>query len=130
LLTTLRSQCRLAPASHATKIHELAIVEAFPSAFLGLLLADPTAVRANRGNRSDVFFQHLSAFGQLQELIGQLLPGRIIDVDLTSVVNHDHRAALICAFTALCVAADDFVAVGIQMDGSFYLHGAPSKAGQ
>ena len=40
------------------------------------------------------------------------MPGRIIVIDLTSVINHDDRAELICAFTALCVAAGDFVAVG------------------
>jgi hypothetical protein len=28
------------------------------------------------------------------------------------VTNHDDRAALICALTALCVAAGDFTAVG------------------
>src|SRR5271165_419801 len=108
----VRSQCRLAPAMHATRIDRLAIVEAFPSTFLGLLLADPSTVKVRRGNRSDVFFQHLSTSGKLQELMGYLLPDRTIDLDLTSVVNHDERAALVCAFTALCVAADDFVAVG------------------
>jgi hypothetical protein len=108
----VRSQCRLAPAVHATRIDQLAIVEAFPSTFLGLLLADPRSVRASRGNRSDVFFRNLSTSGKLQELMNYLLPGRTIDSDLTSVVNHDDRAALVCAFTALCVAADDFVAVG------------------
>src|SRR5258708_5515299 len=108
----VRSQCRLVPAMHATSIDQLAIVEAFPSTFLGLLLADPLSVRASRGNRSDVFFQHLSTSGKLQELLGYLLPGRTIHSDLTSVVHHDHRAALAFAFTALCLAADDFVAVG------------------
>ena len=90
----VRSQCRLAPAIHATRIDQLANVEAFPSTFLGLLLADPSAVTARRGNRSDVFFQHLSTSGKLQELMGYLLPGRIVDLDLASVVNHDDRAAL------------------------------------
>jgi hypothetical protein len=108
----VRSRCRLGPATHAIRIDKMAIVEAFPSAFLGVMLVEPTPVVAHRRNRSDVFFQHLSRSGQLQALVAHLLAPRIIDRDISSVVNHDDRAALVCAFTALCISADDFVAVG------------------
>ena len=37
--------------------------------------------------------------------------------DPARVINHDYRAALVCDLTALCVAADDFVAVGDPDDG-------------
>jgi hypothetical protein len=33
---------------------------------------------------------------------------------LEGVVNHDDRAALVCAATALCVASGDYTAVGGQ----------------
>ena len=109
----------------------MAIVEAFPSTFLGLLLADPSAVTARRGNRSDVFFQHLSTSGKLQELMGYLLPGRIIDLDLASVVNHDDRAALQYALSPRSVLLRmTLLPLEMEMDGSFYLHGAPSRPGQ
>ena len=45
-------------------------------------------------------------------LIGYLLPDRIIEPDLAGVTNHDDRAALVCAMTALCVTTGNFTAVG------------------
>ena len=38
------------------------------------------------------------------------------------VTNHDDRAALICALTALCVAAGDYTAVGDTDGGSYCRH--------
>jgi Protein of unknown function (DUF429) len=104
--------CQLATATHVVRIDRKAIVEAFPSAFLGVMLRDPTAVKAQRGNRSDVYFQHLTDRGTLQLLLQHLLPNRELELSLTGVVNHDDRAALICALTALAVAAGDYTAVG------------------
>lgn len=102
----------LHPAWHAVPIDDKALVEAFPSSFLGMMIADPTDLSARRGNRSDRFFQHLVTAGVLSALIGHCLPGRTLTQDLATVVNHDDRAALICALSALCVAKGDFVAVG------------------
>ncbi|MDE3819693.1 DUF429 domain-containing protein [Sinorhizobium meliloti] len=102
----------LHPAWHAVPIDDKALVEAFPSSFLGMMIADPTHLSARRGNRSDRFFQHLVTAGVLSALIGHCLPGRTLTQDLATVVNHDDRAALICALSALCVAKGDFVAVG------------------
>ena len=76
------------------------------------MLADPVAVAASRADRSDVFFRHLVEDGTLECLLARLLPGRHLALRLGDVTNHDDRAALICAVTALCVAADDFTAVG------------------
>jgi hypothetical protein len=104
--------CQLAPATHAVRIDRKAIVEAFPSAFLGVMLRDPSTVTAERGDRSDVFFQHLTDRGALQLLLQHLLPDRNLKQSLNGVVNHDDRAALICALTALAIAADDYTAVG------------------
>lgn len=99
-------------AGHGIAIDDRAIVEAFPSSFLGLMIADPVHLAARRGDRSDTFFQYLVTQGVLSALIAHCLPDRQLVRDLASVVNHDDRAALICALSALCVAAGDFVAVG------------------
>jgi hypothetical protein len=90
----------------------LAVAETFPNSFLGVMLHDPTAVVTNRKKRSDAFFKHLIATGTLQNLLSYLLPGRATVQPLGSVTNHDDRAALVCALTALAFAAGDFTAVG------------------
>lgn len=99
-------------ARHGVPIDDRAIVEAFPSSFLGAMIDDPVSLTARRGNRSDVFFQHLAAVGGLQVLIEHCLPDRHLDGDVSAITNHDDRAAFVCALSALCVAAGDFVAVG------------------
>ncbi|WP_151904021.1 MULTISPECIES: hypothetical protein [Roseomonas] len=104
--------CSVEPARHAVCIHDRAVVEAFPGAFLGVMLEDPGEVAAVRSDRSDVFFRHLTANGTLETLLERLLPGRRLDLPLEGVTDHDDRAALVCALTALCVAAADFTAVG------------------
>ena len=54
---------------------------------------------------------HLTADGTLQALLAHLLPGRPAAA-FDQVTDHDDRAALVCAPTALCVATGDFTAVG------------------
>ncbi len=106
------ARCRLGPACHAGRIHDTAIAEAFPSSFLGVMIETPGTLAARRADRSDVFFRHLAEAGTLHRLLGHLLPGRSVAQHAASVTNHDDRAALVCAMTALCIAARDFVAVG------------------
>jgi len=55
----------IAPAAHRHRIHERSIVEAFPTSFLGLMLADPVSVTSTRGKRSDVFYKALVDDGTL-----------------------------------------------------------------
>ncbi len=76
------------------------------------MIDDPVRLAARRSNRSDSFFQHLATTGKLNALVNHCLPGRHLSIEPNSVVNHDDRAALVCALTALCVAALSFVAVG------------------
>lgn len=102
----------LAGATHPHAIHRLAIAEAFPNSFLGLMLADPAPHKGGRGQRSDRYYVALVADGTLERLIAHHLPGRRLEQGLAIVTNHDDRAALICAITALGVANDDYVAVG------------------
>ena len=114
---TVIETCAVEPARHRVRILPAAIYEAFPSSFLGLMLADPATLATTRANRSDLFFQLLSADGTLNRLCAHLLPGRILRQPFAAVVNHDDRAALICALTALAVAVADFTAVGDAADG-------------
>lgn len=59
---------------------------------------------------------HRSTAGILHKLADHCLPGRLLVQQPSTVTNHDDRAALVCALTALCVAAGDFLAVG-DVDG-------------
>lgn len=102
----------LLPASHKVKIDALAIVEAFPSSFLGFLIEDPKSLSASRSDRSDTFFVHLVSSGGIDRLMNRLLPGRRFTYSLEALTNHDDRAGLVCAFTALCVECGDYSAVG------------------
>jgi hypothetical protein len=52
-------ECQIGPAQHEVRIDNRAIVEAFPSSFLGVMIAEPADVATRRGDRSDLFFQHL-----------------------------------------------------------------------
>lgn len=107
----------VAEARHAVAIDARAVVEAFPSTFLGLMIAGPAGLAARRADRSDTFFRHLASSGGLVALLQHCLPGRSLAQDVDDIVNHDDRAAFVCALTALCVTVDDFTAVGDAIDG-------------
>ena len=107
----------ISAAKHDLKIHERSIVEAFPSSFLGVMLPDPNSVVTVRAKRSDIFYKTLAASGKLRALLEFLLPKRAVGNDLNLVTNHDDRAALICAITAIGVAAGKFCAVGDRRNG-------------
>jgi hypothetical protein len=99
-------------STHKIAIDNLAISEAFPSSFLGLMINDPASLEARRRDRSDTFFKYLAANGVLNRLLDHFLAGRRLESPFRAVENHDERAALVCALTALSVAGGDFAAVG------------------
>ncbi|WP_224703275.1 hypothetical protein [Devosia aquimaris] len=103
---------RVGVARHAQAIHPLAIAEAFPNCFLGLMLGDPAPHKGGRGSRSDRYYTALVADGTLERLLHHHLPGRASAAAFASVTNHDDRAALVCALTALGVAGQDYCAAG------------------
>jgi len=115
----------VAKASHKAAIHELAIVEAFPTTFLALML--DKAKRPSSRAKSDIFYEwllgpaapcrHSPDANRLEGLIARLLPGRALETDLGKVTDHEHRAAVICAITALCIAADQYLAIGDSRNG-------------
>lgn len=61
-------------ATHRVPINHRALVEAFPSAFLGVMIKEPQHLNVGRGDRSDTFFQHLASAGVLNALIEHCLP--------------------------------------------------------
>lgn len=113
-------QNTLAEARHDHAIHKYALVEAFPNSFLGLMLEDPASLKGGRGQRSDRYYVALAEAGTLTALMQAMLPGRTVKQTFGSVTNHDDRAALVCALTALCVAAGRYTAVG-NADGWIFM---------
>lgn len=119
----------IGPASHRAKISQYAIVEAFPTSFLGVLL--PDGCSPSHGSRSDAYFEHLlgpdcpapprPTTNQLAELLRRLFPAREFDARLGDITDHEERAAAICAITAACVAVRQYVAVGDPTDGYIIL---------
>jgi hypothetical protein len=61
---------------------------------------------------TDTLYPALVASGRLPALLRRLLPGRRLAGDWRAVDDHEDRAALACALTALAVAVGRFVAVG------------------
>jgi hypothetical protein len=110
--STVLRHCDVALATHAKQIDDKAVVEAFPSSFLGVMIDDPSTLAARRHDRSDRFFLHWCERGTFDRLVGHLLPCRSLVRHPSALTNHDERAAFVCAVTALCVAADDYTAVG------------------
>jgi hypothetical protein len=70
----LVAHCEVQDAQHCVPIDQRALVEAFPSSFLGMMIENPEQITARRGDRSDTFFQHLATKGVLQALIEHCLP--------------------------------------------------------
>lgn len=119
-----------APATHPNPVHPSRILEVFPNAFLSVLLPDAAfdALRPKR-NASDLFWEavvpeaHQTTYvgPYLLRLIKSLAPGRKLETPLESVVDHDHRAALICALAVLCAVQDRYVLSGDPVDGDIIL---------
>jgi hypothetical protein len=102
----------VASSSSRIRIAERSVLEAFPSSYLGLMIADPESLGAVRRNRSDKFFEALSDDGTLISLLSHLLPRRRVTRNLGGVKNHDDRASLVCAISALGFAVGKYCAVG------------------
>ncbi|WHA42963.1 DUF429 domain-containing protein [Agrobacterium larrymoorei] len=112
------------PAFANAVFRDLAIIEAFPSAFLGVLLSDQTFAtdQIQRGKKFDWMYEHAVKAGRLGELlafIGWDAP------DLLSQINaerdHEKRAAYLCLLTAACAAVDKAEVVGDASTGWIWL---------
>ena len=113
--TFVKRCCRVHEAEHGVKIDDRAIVEAFPTTFLGVMIECPAQLKCPK--RSDRYFAHLAEHHWIDQFVQRLLGGRKCIQDPRDVKNHDDRAALICAVTALSVVAGEFTAVGDEVDG-------------
>lgn len=109
--------CCIEEAAHSVRIDRYAVVEAFPTTFLGVLIDRPEEMPDRPGKKSDRYYAHLTEERHLDRLLESLLPGRRLAKTLSTITNHDDRAAMICALTALCVAIGDYTAVGDSRDG-------------
>ncbi|MGE0363992.1 MAG: hypothetical protein AB7H93_16010 [Vicinamibacterales bacterium] len=109
------------PATHAQPIHASAVVEAFPNMYLGALVPEPELPVLHR-DASDRYWEILAErTSRLESLIYRALPGRVLRNDLVTIRDHEHRAGVVCALTALSVAAGAYVAVGDATDGDIVL---------
>ncbi len=111
----------LSMAQQPEAIHGSRIVEAFPNAFLAMLLADEDFQGLPDGQISDQYWEVAVANGYLKALINHLAPGRNMANALANVIDHDHRAAFICALSAMCVDRNTYVAVGAPRSGDIIL---------
>lgn len=100
-------------------------VEAFPNAFLGVQLNDAlyqTNPAPKRGKRFDWLYNCW-----LESKLNEKLQAELSWDDpsfwyqVATNKNHDERAALICALTAICVVRNKFTAIGDNISGRFFL---------
>ena len=126
-----RGRLRVRRATHPDRIHRSRIVETFPDAFLGVLFpdADFENIRLGRG-KSDRFWQLAVRDGLLTGLI-EAVVGRVrLDEGFDCIVDHEHRAAFVCALAAVCVARNRYVAGGDPVDGNICLPPSDRWGGQ
>jgi hypothetical protein len=107
---------RIDRATHHESIDTRRVVEAFPNIYLAALVPESAFMPLAR-NASDAYWDLLATKSdRLMYHMRWLLPGRDIKIQCRAVLNHDYRAGLTCALTALVVTQGTHVAVG-DMDG-------------
>ena len=112
----VKNLCRIREANHHVRIDKYAIAEAFPTTFLGVMLEAPVVLHGSK-QRSDRYFKHLADCQCLDRFLEDMLNDRKLVHTPSGITNHDDRAAFVCALTALCIANEEFVAVGDKKDG-------------
>ena len=103
----------------------LNLIEAFPNAFLGVMLPNEcfqAMPRLRRGSKFDWLYGRCCELKIFENLIAGV--NRQLEA-LLSVIrtnwNHDERAALVCLLTAAAVFEGRYTAVGDQSGGYFFL---------
>ncbi|MBP2237677.1 hypothetical protein J2Z31_004200 [Sinorhizobium kostiense] len=105
-------------------IPSTAIIEAFPNAFLGVLLGDERfgTSQAAKRKKFDWLYDHAvesGVFAKLLEFIGWS-DDRVLQ-RLTDERDHERRAAWICLMTAACAAVGKAEAIGDEAGGWIWL---------
>ncbi|MCK4579730.1 MAG: DUF429 domain-containing protein [Dehalococcoidia bacterium] len=100
----------VASAMYPYGIHEKAVVEAFPNAFLAVLHPDREFPLQPQQRRwwTDTLFPRVKH--ELMVLLEALLPQRSFALD--DIEGHEGIASFVCALTALCAVVGRCVAVG------------------
>ena len=102
------------------------LVEAFPNAFLGVLVSDSCfeeMPRLRRGKKFDWLYDQCCKSGVFASVVDHVGLGDIPAVLATIEANRDHeeRAALVCLLTASAAAVGQYTAVGDSEGGYFFL---------
>ncbi len=121
----------LAASSFQPSIHPLQriwpdapIVEAFPNAFLGVVVPDEDyaiATKVKRGGKFDWLYDRWIDRGLFAPVVAAAQLSDEIAARCEAEKDHDIRAALVCVLTAAFAAAGTAEAVGQDADGYFFL---------
>jgi hypothetical protein len=111
--------------SHKNVHYGSPIVEAFPNAFLAVLIPEVELVSApklKRGRRFDWLYEQTATTGKLELILSKKLdlPDKLW-VRLRTEKDHELRAALICLLTAALAAQGAATIVGERTGGWFWL---------
>lgn len=100
------------------------IVEAFPNAFLGVLVPDAdylTRTKIKRGGKFDWLYNRWRERGLFRSVVAAAQLPEDIATRCDMEKDHDIRAALVCLLTAAFAAKGTAVAIGQDVDGYFFL---------
>lgn len=100
------------------------IVEAFPNAFLGVVLPDDdyvTATSIKRGGKFDWLYARWIDRALFPRVVSAANLPEEISTRCVAEKDHDIRAALVCLLTAAFAANGNAVTVGHDVDGYFFL---------
>jgi predicted nuclease with RNAse H fold len=111
----------ISDATHFQPIHAKRIVEAFPNAFLAAIIPEKDLPQLRRDASDRYWETTVLKASLLEQLVNLLLPGRRLQFDLSACTNHEHRAGVVCALTALTVVVGLHVGVGDPVDGDIIL---------
>ncbi len=114
------AQVNITSATHLPSIYTKTIVEAFPNQFLGVLCDEVIYPQTPHKKRKWTDTLYPIVRSKLEDLVKSLLPDRKVNGDW-NLDDHEEIAGLVCALSALCVAAHQFVAVGSDDDGYIIL---------
>jgi hypothetical protein len=112
------------PRFEQAVIPDTAIVEAFPNAFLGVMLEEAAfqGYRIVRGRKFDYLYDRAVAAGHLSAVLETIgWNNQALVARMAIERDHELRAALICLLTAACVVAGQATAVGDSTGGWIWL---------
>jgi predicted RNase H-like nuclease len=113
--------CDVNFAAYPYAIHEKAVVEAFPNAFLAVLQSDKDFPSPEEVHRRWTDFLFPRTIQAIRQMMNVLLPDHELDFDIKDITGHEQVASVLCALTAFCVAAGRCVVVGAANSGYIVL---------